>query len=53
MNVTRLYTKPGGGGYLALFGEVPDEALRLRSGASLYVHMNGNKIYTGTSGEEL
>lgn len=53
MNVTRLYTKPDGNGYMALFGEVPDEALRLRSGAALYIHMNGNKIFTGESGEEL
>ena len=53
MNVTRLYTKPDGNGYLALTGNVPDDALRLRSGAALFIHMDGNKIYTGTTGEEL
>lgn len=53
MNVTRLYTRANEQGYLALFGEIPTEALRLRSGATLYVHLKGNKTFTAESGEEL
>lgn len=53
MMVIRLYTTSEHHGFRALFGEMPDEALRLRSGAALFIHMKENKIFTGTSGEEL